>query len=63
MHTASTHNILSESLLSDVKMLIMTDTQAVDAVTFDFKGTHVRCILCGSTDYQMKFINVHNIAK
>ena len=30
---------------------IMTDTQAID-VTFDFKGTRVRC---GSIDYQMSF--------
>ena len=30
------------------------DTQAID-VTFDFKGTCVRCFLSGSTDYQMDF--------
>ena len=31
----------------------MTDTEAIDAVTFDFKGTRVRCFVVGSTDYQM----------
>ena len=30
----------------------MTDTQAVDVVTFDFKGTGVRCFVSGSTDSQ-----------
>ena len=35
---------------------IMTDTQAIDVVTFDFKGTRVRCFISGSTDYQMNFI-------
>ena len=32
---------------------IMTDTQAIDVVTFDFKGTRVRCFVSGSTNYQM----------
>ena len=27
----------------------MTDTQAIDVVTFDFKGTRVRCFVSGST--------------
>ena len=31
----------------------MADTQAIDVVTFDFKGTRVRCFVSGSTDYQM----------
>ena len=31
----------------------MTYTQAIDVVTFDFKGTRVRCFVSGSTDYQM----------
>ena len=35
------------------KFRIMTDTQAIDVVTFDFKGTRVRCFVSGSTDYQM----------
>ena len=30
----------------------MTDTQASD-VTFDFKGTRVRCFVRVSTDFQM----------
>ena len=47
MHTANMHSILLESLLSDVltNVLelfgIMIDTQAIDVVTFDFKGTRV----------------------
>ena len=31
----------------------MTDTQAIDVVTFDFKGTRVRCFVSGPHDYQM----------
>ena len=34
---------------------IMTDTQAIDVVTFDFKGTRVRCFVSGSNDNQVKF--------
>ena len=45
MHTANKHNILLESLLSDVSNVFerfgMMDTQAIDIVTFDFKGTRV----------------------
>ena len=33
----------------------MTDTQAIDALTFDFKGTRVRCFFSSSTDYQMDY--------
>ena len=40
----------------------MTDTQATDVVTFDFKGTGVRCVVCGTIDYQINFL-VHNVAK
>ena len=36
----------------------MTDTQAIDVVTFDFKGTRVRCFVSGSTDYKMNFFLV-----
>ena len=32
------------------------DTQAIDDVTFDFKGTRVRCFVSGSTNYQMIFL-------
>ena len=39
------HNILLESLLSDVSKVlerfVMMDTQAIDVGTFDFKGTRV----------------------
>ena len=31
----------------------MTDKPAIDVVTFDFKGTRVRCFVSGFTDYQM----------
>ena len=46
MHTANMHTFLLESLLSDVfKVLerfgITMDTQAMDVVTFAFKGTRV----------------------
>ena len=27
-------------------------TQAIDVVTFDFKGTRVRCFVSGSTNYK-----------
>ena len=30
-------------------------TQAIDVVTFDFKGTRVRCFVSSSTGYQMNF--------
>ena len=30
-------------------------TQAIDVVTFDFKGTRVRSFVSCSTDYQMNF--------
>ena len=33
------------------KFGITTDTQAIDVVTFDFKGTRVLCFVSGSTDY------------
>ena len=45
MHTANMHNILLESLLSDVLNVLerfrMKDIQAIDVVTFDLKGTRV----------------------
>ena len=41
----------------------MTDTQTTDVVTFDFKGTGVRCVVCSTIDYQMNFVLVHNVAK
>ena len=31
------------------------DTQAINVVTFEFKGTRVRCFVSGSTDNQMNF--------
>ena len=56
MHTASKHNIFrvcSVVFKCAKKIRIMTDTKAIDVVTFDFKGTRVRCFVSGSTDYQM----------
>ena len=41
----------------------MTDTQVTDVVTFDFKVTGVRCVFCGTIDYQMYLFLVHNVAK
>ena len=41
----------------------MTDTQVTDVVTFDFMGTGVRCVVCGTINYQMNFILVHNMVK
>ena len=35
---------------------ITVDTQATDVVIFDCKGTGVRCVVCGSIDYQMNFL-------
>ena len=34
-----------------------------DVVTFDFKGTGVRCLVCGTFGYQINFFLVHNFAK
>ena len=39
---------------------IMRDTQATDVMTFDFKGTGVRFVVCGTYDYQMNFFSVKN---
>ena len=33
----------------------MTDTQAIDVVTFNFKGTHVHSFVSGYTDYQTDY--------
>ena len=41
----------------------MTDTQAIDVVTSDFKGTRVRCFVSGSADYQMNVSWVQNVSK
>ena len=35
----------------------MTDTQAVDVVTLDFKGTRIRCFFSGSTLRCKSFLN------
>ena len=29
--------------------------KAIDVVTFDFKGTHVNCAFCDSTNFQINF--------
>ena len=59
LHTTS-QLILLDSLLCDHLTLlegfeIMTDTQAIDVVTFDLKGTRIRCLVSGPTDYQMNY--------
>ena len=60
MHTANMHNILLESLLRDVLMCLngweLWWTQAIDVVTFDFKGTRVLWVVSGSIGYQMNFV-------
>ena len=38
------------------------DTQAIDVVTFDFKGTCVRCFVSGYTDYQMSVSLLQNVS-
>ena len=45
------------------KFEIMTDMQAIDVVTFDFKGICVRCFFSGSTDYQMNLSLSQNVSK
>ena len=59
MHTANMHITLLESLLSDVSNVLerfgMMDTQAIDVVTFDFRGTRVLWVVSGSIGYQMNF--------
>ena len=35
---------------------IMMDTQAIDVVTFDFKGTCVLWVISGSFGYQMNIV-------
>ena len=42
---------------------IMMDTQAIDVVTFDFKGTRLFRVVSGSTGYQTNFLQMHNICK
>ena len=41
----------------------MRDTRAIDVVTFDFKGTCVRCFVSGSTDYQMNLLADINVKR
>ena len=41
----------------------MTDTQAIDVVTFDFSGTRILCFVRGSTDYQMNLSLLQNVSK
>ena len=46
-----------------LKIGIMTETQAIDVVTFDFKGARVRCFISSSTDYQINFFKLQNVSK
>ena len=41
---------------------IMTNTQATVVLTFHFKGTGVRCVVCGTIEYGMNFFFVQNVA-
>ena len=41
----------------------MTDTQAIDVVTFDFKGTRVHSFVSGYTDYQMDYSKMQIVPK
>ena len=41
----------------------MTDTHAIDAVTFDNKGTRVHSFVRGYTDYQMDYSKLQIISK
>ena len=40
----------------------MMDKQFTDVVTFDFKGTGVRCFVCGTIVYQINFCLVQHVA-
>ena len=62
IHTASKHSIYRVCSMM-FKFEIMIDTQAIDVVTFDFKGTCVRCFVSGSTDYQMNLSLLQNVSK
>ena len=42
---------------------IMTDSQATDFVSFDFKGSRVCYFADGSTDHPMNLCLVHYVAK
>ena len=58
MHTTSqllTIEFVQSCLNVLERFRIMTDTQAIGVVTFDFKGTRVRCFFSGSTDYQIDY--------
>ena len=55
------HYTLQEKLLSDVlnvfeRVGIMVDIQAIDVVTFYFKGTRALRVVSGSSGYQMVFV-------
>ena len=41
---------------------IMTNTQATIVLTFDVKGTGVRCVVCGTIEYRINFFFVQNVA-
>ena len=57
MHTANIHNILLESLLSDVSNVLerfgMMDTQSFDVVTFDFKGKSCQRLYWLSNEFRL----------
>ena len=66
MHTASKHSIYrgcSVMFKCAWKFEIMTDTLAINVVTFDYKGTCVRCFVSDCTGYQMNLSLLQNVSK
>ena len=58
-HTAKAYKrIISYQRVCSVMLWfgIIPNTQAIDVVSFDFKGTRVCCLACGPTDYPMNFV-------
>ena len=59
MHTTSQFVLLESFFHRCLNVLrwfqILTSTQAIDAVTFDFKGSRVRCFVSAYTDYQIDY--------
>ena len=44
-------------------LMVLMDTQAFDVMTFDYKGTHVCCVVGGYTHCQMNFVSVQNVGR
>ena len=63
MRITSYHRIRSMMFGSAETCKIMTDSQATDFVTFDFKGSCVCYFADGSTDHRMNFCLVNYVTK